>query len=144
MMTRVCALDEIPTSIPISEENPRRFKIDISILQLVDFDKAMAARTFEANVIWPNEMTPEGKGEIEQPTILVEMFFPSGLTVVTLMDGKIERGLRGFNEIYDDTSNKNDDDEYDDEDDDDGIVELMNDKDIDDDFTKKQMINKEQ
>lgn len=108
MMTRVCALDEIPTSIPISEENPRRFKIDMCNLQLVDLGKAIAARTFEANVIWPEDMTTDVKGEIEQPTILVEMFFPSGLTVVTLMDGKIERGLRGYNEIYD---------EYDDEDD---------------------------
>ena len=101
MMTRVCALDEIPTSIPISEENPRRFKIDMYNLQLVDFDKAMVARTFEANVIWPEEMT-SGKGEIERSTILVEMFFPGGLNVITLMDGEIERGLRGFNEIYDD------------------------------------------
>ena len=142
MMTRVCALDEIATSIPISKENPRRFKIDMSNLQLVDFDKAVAARTFEANVIWPEEMTPEGEGEIEQPTILVEMFFPGGLNVITLMDGEIERGLRGFNEIYDDFSNKNDDD--DDDYDDDDIVELMNDKDIGEDLSKKQMINKEQ
>jgi hypothetical protein len=101
MMTRVCALDEIPTSILISKENPRRFKIDMCNLQLVDFNKAMAARTFEANVIWPEEMT-DGKGEIERSTILVEMFFPGGLDVITLMDGEIERGLRGFNEIYDD------------------------------------------
>ncbi len=101
MMTRVCAIDEIHTSIPISKENPRRFMIDMNNLQLVDFNKAMAARTFEANVIWPEEMT-DGKGEIERSTILVEMLFPGGLDVITLMDGEIERGLRGFNEIYDD------------------------------------------
>ena len=113
MMTRVCALDEIGTSIPISKENPRRFKIDMYNLQLVDFDKAMAARTFEANVIWPEEMT-DGKGEIERPTILVEMFFPGGLDVITLMDGEIEYGLRGFNEIFDD---EDEDVESDDDDD---------------------------
>ena len=105
-MTRVCALDEIPTSIPISKENPRRFKINMSNLLLVDFDKAVVARTFEANVIWPEEMTPEGEGEIERSTILVEMFFPGGLDIITLMDGEIERGLRGFNEIYDEEANK--------------------------------------
>lgn len=107
MMTRVCALDEIPTSIPISKENPRRFKIDMCNLLLVDFDKAMVAKTFEANVIWPEEMT-DGKGEIERSTILVEMFFPGGLDVITLMDGEIELGLRGFNEIYDDDEDDDD------------------------------------
>ena len=106
MMTRVCALDEISTSVPISKENPRRFKIDMNNLMLVDFDKAMVARTFEANVIWPEEMT-DGKGEIERSTILVEMFFPGGLDVITLMDGEIELGLMGFNEIYDDDEEEN-------------------------------------
>ena len=112
MMTRVCALDEIPTSVPISTENPRRFKIDMNNLLLVDFDKAMVARTFEANVIWPEEMT-DGKGEIERSTILVEMFFPGGLDVITLMDGEIERGLRGFNEIYDEEEPEATTDDYD-------------------------------
>ena len=109
-MTRVCALDEIPTSIPISKENPRRFRIDMCNLLLVDFDKAMVARTFEANVIWPEEMTDakDAKGEIERSTILVEMFFPGGLNVITLMDGEIELGLRGFNEIYDDDDDDDD------------------------------------
>ena len=101
MLTRVCALDEISTSIPISKENPRRFKIDMNNLMLVDFDKVCVARTLEANVIWPEEMT-DGKGEIERSTILVEMFFQGGLTIVTLMDGEIELRLRGFNEIYGD------------------------------------------
>ena len=105
MMTRVCALDEIPTSIPISKENPRRFRIDMDNLLLVDLDKAMVARTFEANVIWPEELYEDVKGDIERPTILVEMLFPGGLDIITLMDGEIELGLRGFNEIYD-----NDDD----------------------------------
>ena len=79
-------------------------------LLLVDFDKAIVARTFEANVIWPEEMT-DGRGEIERSTILVEMFFPGGLDVITLMDGEIELGLRGFNEIYDEDDDDDDDDD---------------------------------
>lgn len=88
MMIEVYNLEEIPSSIPPSEENPRRFHMNKDPM-FVNLDRADVARTFKGIIVLDDDgpITP-----LEVKENLVEIFW-SGITIVTIFNSRIERFL---------------------------------------------------
>ena len=88
MMIEVYNLEEIPSSIPPSDENPRRFHMK-KYSMFVNLDRADVARTFKGIIVLDNDgpITP-----LEVKENLVEIFW-SGVTIVTIFNSRIEHFL---------------------------------------------------
>ena len=92
MMTKVYNLEEIPSSIPPSENNPRRFNVISDQLMLVDLDKAAVARTFKGQLLFQDEKDRT----LYKPETFVEIFWDGTLCVTTMFTREVQKGLVGF------------------------------------------------
>lgn len=87
-MIEVYNLEEIPSSIPPSDENPRRFRMNKDPM-FVNLDRADVARTFKGIIVLNGDdpITP-----LEVKENLVEIFY-SGISIVTIFTSRVGRFL---------------------------------------------------
>lgn len=88
MMIEVYNLEEIPSSIPTSEENPRRFRMNKDPM-FVNLDRVDVARTFRGIIVL-NGDGPTTPLEVREN--LVEIFY-SGISIVTIFTSRVGRFL---------------------------------------------------
>ena len=103
MMTEVHNLSEIITSIPPKEGDLRKFNVILDQFMLVDLEKAAIARTFPGKLVFP--VVGATEKQVEKIDRFIEIFWTSGLSVVTMFTPEIERKLRGI-ELSDEAEKK--------------------------------------
>ena len=86
MLTKVCNLNEITTSLP---DNPRRFKVDDTNPIWVDFGKVDVAKVFDGNlVIQSGDEASEYRTEK-----FIELYWGGTLCVITLFTDEVKNHI---------------------------------------------------
>lgn len=86
MLTKVCNLNEIVTSLP---DNPRRFVVDDTNPTWVDLGKVVIAKVFDGNLV-----IPSGDGtSVDRREKFIELYWQGTVGVVTLFTDEVKNHI---------------------------------------------------